>query len=394
MLGLAVQLAYVIAIRHLPLAGDEPEYDAEGLFIARGFWFYTRLPYGIAHAGAWKAPLYPTWVGLWYSVLGHHPFAVHLAQMAVGPLTIPLGWLLARRLFGSRVATVAAFLLAVYPMAWQYEGLLYPEALATPLYVGLLILILTRPPSPRRAAGFGLAMGVALLLRPSSVFLFLGALVAWSLMAGWRRGVLRTFTAVAVAAVVVAPWTVRNAIVMHGFIPISMEDAGLYGTFNRQSAHNRLFPYAWEADPRPDAYLFNPAHPLSDVRLHSDLIHNGLTYIAHHPGSLAAAFFWNGLSRLWDVRPQWQALAEVPFEGRSRLVTRIGLDMYYPLLVLALIGLWRSRQRRWLPLGVLALALGASIVFTTDSGTRYRAPLEPLIAVMACAGALGTRQRA
>jgi hypothetical protein len=125
------------------------------------------------------------------------------------------------------------------------------------------------------------------------------------------------------------------------------------------------------------------------VKLRARLIHSALTYISAHPSSVPEAFFWNGLSRLWDVRRRSRSLAEVPFEGRSRLVTNLGLDFYDVLLPLALVGLWRARRRHWLVLGVLAIALGASIVFTGDSGTRYRATLEPLIAVLACAGVLG-----
>jgi 4-amino-4-deoxy-L-arabinose transferase-like glycosyltransferase len=390
-LGFAIQLVYVVAIRHYKVANDQLEYDAEAQLIAHGHWFYTRLPYGILHAGAWKAPVYPAWVGLWYALFGHHLTVVRLVQVPVGALTIPLTWLLARRLFGARVAIVAAFVVAVYPLAWQYDGLLYPEALATPLYVLLLIVMLTGTPTRRRAIGFGLLVGVALLLRPTTEFIFLGALVGWSLMVGWRRGVGLTVLAVLAAVVVVAPWTIRNAIVLHGFVPISLQDAAVYGTFNSVSAHDPVFPYEWRTDPAPDAYLFNPAHPLSDVTLRSRLIHNGVSYIEAHPGSLFAAFFWNGLSRLWDIRRQSHALVEVPFEGRSRFVTEVGLDMYYPLLLLALVGLWRARRRRWLTFGVLALALGASIVFTVDAVTRYRAPLEPLIVVLAAAGALGPK---
>jgi hypothetical protein len=35
---------------------------------------------------------------------------------------------------------------------------------------------------------------------------------------------------------------------------------------------------------------------------------------------------------------------------------------------------------------VIALVLGASAAFTGDGGTRYRATLEPLAVVLACAG--------
>jgi hypothetical protein len=170
-----------------------------------------------------------------------------------------------------------------------------------------------------------------------------------------------------------------------------MQDAAAYGTFNSQSANDSEFPYEWRAIPPDAAPYFNPAHPLTDIALHAKLLHLAESYISDHPFSVVKAFFWNGLSRLWDIRRRSNSLFEVPFEGRDRAVTEIGLDMYDVLLPLALIGLWRARRRRALTLGVLALALGASITFTVDGGTRYRAPLEPLIAVLACAGALGAR---
>jgi 4-amino-4-deoxy-L-arabinose transferase-like glycosyltransferase len=388
-LGLAVRVVYLLATRHYPLRGDEIEYDAEGQLIAHGHLFWTRAPYGILHDGAWKAPGYPAWVGLWYTLIGHHPFAVRLLQAPLGAVTIFLSWLLAKRLFGPRVAIAAAFVVALYPLGWQYEELLYPESLATPLTVGLLVLILTGPVTIRRSLLTGVLLGLTLLVRPTTEFVLLGALVAWSVAGGWRRGLGMTVVAGLVAVAVVAPWTVRNAIVVHGFVPISLQDAAAYGTFNSQSAHDPVWPYAWRREPPGYARYFNPRHPLSDVELRSKLIHGAESYISVHPFSLVEAFFWNGLSRLWDIRRRSRSLAEVPFEGRSRLVTEVGLDMYDVLLPLALVGLWRQRRRRGLVFAVLAIALGASIVFTIDSGTRYRAPLEPLIAVLACAGAIG-----
>src|ERR1019366_8658644 len=140
--GLGVRIAYALAMGHHALAGDQIEYNAEGRLIAQGHLFWTRLPYGIPHAGAWKAPGYPAWVGLWYTLAGEHPTVVRLAQVPLGAVTIFLSWLLARRLFGVRVASVAAYLVALYPLAWQYEELLYSESLATPLTLAILIVFL------------------------------------------------------------------------------------------------------------------------------------------------------------------------------------------------------------------------------------------------------------
>jgi 4-amino-4-deoxy-L-arabinose transferase-like glycosyltransferase len=235
----------------------------------------------------------------------------------------------------------------------------------------------------------GLLLGVALLVRSSSVLLIAGALVAWWAASGWRSGIALTVLAAAVAALVVAPWTVRNAVVLHGFVPISLEDAAAYGTFNGQAAHDPIWPYAWRPAPPGIAPLMRHRPPLGDVAFHSALQRLAIDYVKRHPLAVAQAFFWNGLSRLWDVRRRARSLAEVPFEGRSRLVSEIGLDIYDVLLPLALLGLWRVRRRRAVVLGMIAVALAASIVFTADSGTRYRATLEPVIAILACVGALG-----
>jgi hypothetical protein len=181
---------------------------------------------------------------------------------------------------------------------------------------------------------------------------------------------------------VVAPWTIRNVVVEHGFLPVSMQDAAAYGTFNPDAANDPTYPYDWRPISPSTRKLF--ATPTSDLKVRSRLQHSAFTYIRHHPASVAAAFFWNGLSRLWDVRRPARALFEVSFEGRSRTLTKVGLYYYYVAFVLALLALWRLRHRKSLLRALIATALAASVVFTPDSGTRYRAPLEPVIVMLAC----------
>jgi CHASE2 domain-containing sensor protein len=65
--------------------------------------------------------------------------------------------------------------------------------------------------------------------------------------------------------------------------------------------------------------------------------------------------------------------------------------MYYPIAALALLGLlqaWRRRERS-LVLAVVALGVASAVVFTTDAMTRYRAPLEPLLVVLAVSAVAG-----
>jgi len=157
---------------------------------------------------------------------------VRFVQVPIGAVVIWLSWLLGRRLFGPRVAIAAAVVVAVYPFAWQYEELLYSESFATPLTIAFLVLGLTGRPSRRRAVLAGVVLGVALLVRPTSIILLAPLAVCLVFRIGWPRAAVLSALTAALAVLVVAPWTIRNAVVEHGFVPISLQDAAAYGTFN------------------------------------------------------------------------------------------------------------------------------------------------------------------
>jgi 4-amino-4-deoxy-L-arabinose transferase-like glycosyltransferase len=387
LLGFACVALYVLSNRYHPLIGDMPEYDLQGRLFTEGKAWWSTTPFGVEHPTAWKAPGYPLWVGFWYSLLGVNATRIELVQAFLSPLTVLVVWMLARRLFTPRVAIASAFVVALFPLAWEYYGLLYPEALAVPLTALALLLFLGREPSVGRSAAVGAVIGACMLVRPTSGFLFAGVAAAWIVAAGWRRGATLTAVSVVVAALAIAPWTIRNVVESDGgFIPISVQDAAAYGTFNDVAANDPVHPYRW----RPQVFGegetdFTDGEDLADeARLRSEFQSLAVDYVKEHPGAVAEAFFWNGLSRFWDVRRPAHAMDEVGFEGRSDAITAIGLAAYYVLLPLAIFALWRLRRRRELLYPVLAMALAASIVFTVASGTRYRAPLEPLIVILAC----------
>jgi 4-amino-4-deoxy-L-arabinose transferase-like glycosyltransferase len=376
-----VRIAYALATHDQPLKGDELEYHQQGVFFTQGHWWWSTTPFGIPHPSLWKAPVYPLWVGALYSIGGIHPGWVEGVQVVFGVAVIVLTWLLAGRLFGERAATAAAFLVAVYPMAFQFEELLYSEAIATPLLLAVLLLAWTRVPTARRAALTGAVLGVAMLTRPSFGMLGAAILVAWIALAGWRRGIALTALAAAFAALVIAPWTIRNHHVDGGFTPISIQDAALYGTFNDEAAHDKVHPWAWRPVPHGDLSVLE--RPTSDHAFGARLRKLGTDYIRAHPSSLLKAFYWNGINRTFDVRTPPSAQYEAPFEGRVGWFSKLGAWCYLLVALAALAGLWRHRARRGLVLSVVGLFLATAIAYTGDGGTRYRAPLEPLFAVLA-----------
>jgi 4-amino-4-deoxy-L-arabinose transferase-like glycosyltransferase len=393
-LGLVVRVVYVLVTWDHTLAGDEPEYHLEASFIADGDWFWTSTPYGIPHPSAWKTPGYPLFVGLLYAVGGKNADAVMLLQVLVfGPLTITLTWLLGRRLFGPWVGAAAAFVAAVHPFVWQFEARLFAESLATPLTLGILLLVLDRRPSTRAIVAAGALSGVLILVKPSALHVLAAVIVAILIGWGLRQGIARSALVLGVCVLVVAPWTIRNYAEFDAFLPLSVQDAGIYGVFNDDAARDDEQPWAWRAFTTRDADLFDPKNPLPDDELRAELRDRAFEYIEDHPSSVPKALFWNGLSRFWDVRTPDSALNEVRFQGRSRSLTWVGLFIWWALLGLGIAGLWFARHRRALVVPLLAMFVLATFVYIGNSGTRYRAPFEPVFAVLACSALAHIRER-
>jgi 4-amino-4-deoxy-L-arabinose transferase-like glycosyltransferase len=292
---------------------------------------------------------------------------------------------------------LAAWIVAGFPLVFEYYGMLFPEALAIPLTLAVLLALgHSTEPSWKRAAAIGALIGLLLLVRPNSFFLFAPVLVLWSLTGGLKRGFALTAIAIAAAVVVVAPWTIRNAVVTDGgFIPLSVQDGGAFGTFNEESANDPDNPYAWRfalQDPpaKLEEVLTRMPRP-DDAEVRSAMQEVALDYIRDNPSSVVQAFFWNGIVRTWDLRSPDKALDEVQFQGRSETVRAIGLGIYWVLLAFAIAGAWLVRRRRELLWTGLALVLAASISFTIIGGTRYRAPLEPVVAIGAALAIMSIR---
>lgn len=391
-LAVAVRLAYAYLTRGHALAGDEIEYDFAGRAITQGHWFWGLAPYGVPHPSLFKAPGYPLWVGVWYSLVGPHADRVLAVQALVGPVNVALTWLLARRLFEPRVAVLAAGLIAVYPLAWVFEERLFPEVLATPLTLLAFLIYLERPATARRAAAVGAVIGAGLLVRPTAFFLYGGVAAGWWVQRGLRRAACLLGIALVVSALVIAPWAYRNHRVSGGFVALSIQDAAIYGTFNPTSAGDSRLPYAWRPEVPRDLDLFRHRPRLPELELRRRLIERSSDYIAEHPGSLIGAFFWNGLSRTWDLQPLSRAVS-LRSRGIGEAAFTAGVLAYWAVLPLAAIGLWRIRRRRDLVLSVLGTFAAASIVFTVAAATRYRAPLEPLIVILASSAIVGLAPR-
>jgi 4-amino-4-deoxy-L-arabinose transferase-like glycosyltransferase len=122
-------------------------------------------------------------------------------------------------------ALVGALVVAIYPALLEYQGMLMSEPLAaTLLQGGVLALLWAWDGGWVRWLLPGALFGALALTRPE----YLGVMVLVSLVIAlrrlrgdWRTSLLPAAVFLAAALVVIAPWTLRNAIALDRFVPIS-----------------------------------------------------------------------------------------------------------------------------------------------------------------------------
>ncbi len=377
--------------------GDTESYWQLGKAIARG----EPYEYGDIQARVFRTPGYPALLAPILLLTDDRQTAVLLARgeaALFGTLAVLAVWWLTRLLFDDRAAMLAAVLATFYPGAIVLGVLILSEAPFCPLILLQLVLwvVACKAPSGGRRTlwGFaaGLAAGAATLMRPSWLLFTPFAVVVGilaSLIAGKReRGFIRHLTIASsmLLGLVLAmlPWWIRNAAVTGRFVPTTLEvGASLYDGLNPNAtgASNMDFVKRFEAE-EAQAEKQPPADRGESLELRLDrrMRDDALAWARANPGralQLAGVKFL----RMWNVWPNEPRLSASWLAGFAVFFT------YTPLLILAIMGAWRTVGRGWpyilccLPAVYLTLL---HLVFV--SSIRYRDPAMLALLALAAGG--------
>lgn len=160
-----------------------------------------------------RAPFYPLMIAaLWWQD-APPLLEVYLVQAVLGTATVLLVYLIALEAFGFTAGLVAGFAMALGPNTAAATATLLTETLFTFLLTGCVWLWMRR-----RGVLAGVTLGVATLTRAVCLPL-IGVVLLLGLVAKLNRP-LHLKIALA-ALVIVTPWTVRNVVTMHAFIPVN-----------------------------------------------------------------------------------------------------------------------------------------------------------------------------
>jgi hypothetical protein len=384
------------------LADDRDNYRRIAAHLASGSGFLdpaARTP------TAYRPPLYPLLLAAILVCRGDD-LAIGVVQLVLGVTTAAFTYLSGRRLQLGRAAFAAGLLVAVDPLLLHQTTLVMTETLAAFLAVVVLWICLG-PPSRLRDSGLGLAFGLGCLCRPT--FWALGALaVAFSCLNAifakrdaiswptrWRSALALT----AGLTLVIAPWGVRNALVMgrpvitttHGGYTLLLSHNPAYTQAVVEQPWGAVWEGAsfedWSAALEFELARENPpldvGHLSPAVELARDdwMNRQARDYIRSEP-LIAVRSGLTLLGRFWSVIPLTTRNVSI-----SRSI-RILIATWYAAVLIAMfcgtIRILRRNRRPWLP--IFALIAGFTLVHSLYwADMRMRAPLVPAISLIAAA---------
>ncbi|MEP6707596.1 MAG: glycosyltransferase family 39 protein, partial [Pyrinomonadaceae bacterium] len=169
-------------------------------------------------------PGYPIIMAIIFKAFGESDTSMRLFQIICDAGAAVLLFFLAAELLPVKVAAIAAALAALSPQLAYYSLILLPDSLATlPILLSIYFIIRAKKSNSFRAAvAAGALIGVSCWLRSNA--LMLAPFLAILLLVIMERGRRLRYAAALVGAsiLVIAPITIRNLVVFHHFIPLSL----------------------------------------------------------------------------------------------------------------------------------------------------------------------------
>ncbi len=392
--ALGLRLAVVAATFDARTTLDPADFSHTGWSIAQG---HGIPPSNRAPAGgpsAFRPPAFPLFLGAVYASVGREaPGIARLAEALLGTIAVGLIGLIAARIWGRRVGMLALGIAALAPPLVVLSTALVSEALFVPLTLAAVLAALEARRSRRPllwAIVTGVLVGAAELTRTNALVLLLPlALALWTAQPRrGRRALMRVSAMVAAAVLTVVPWTVRNLLTFHAFIPVSTEVGyTVAGTYNQASRADQHWPAVWKeaehgASPEYATILFYASTQRWDERRLGDrMLAAAISDIRRDPAYVLKVGMWNTI-RMFHLGELDFAVANLRDTDIPRIPALFEIYGFYPLGILALAGIGTARVRqapRWIWL--LVICLGSTILVT--GFIRFRSPIDPFLVMLA-----------
>ncbi len=391
-----LRLGIAELVQPVRLVGDEAYYarTARNLAAGRGH-VYVEEESG-TRLRSWRPPAQSFLLSL-----AHDPFAPlaeSLAPMArqqvlLGTLWVAvtgaLGWVLLDR----RTGVLAAALAGLDPALVAQSHYLWSETLFGVLVGAALVGVALARGWPG-AAATGLLFGAAALTREVALPVAGVAALWWigrTPVGGRRAALLRAGLMLAVTALVVLPWSLRNWRVQGRLVPVST-----IGWFAAAEGNTLEHPEWWRPrGPRQTAFAL-AYFELGDELARTDFARaHALEAIRSEQPAWLLRKALRNLALLWSpdsvLLYKLRRGAYGPLEPAALRAVELGSALWYGLVwILAVLGLALARGRAGLALAVLGTVMALHVA--SNATARFRLPWMPLLIVYASYAALHWRE--
>ena len=334
---------------------------------------------------AWLTPVYPLIVAGAFKVFGPFTVSAFFALVLLNSLfsmavCLPL-YYVGKRVAGIAAGSAAAWLWALFPAAIMVPFEWIWDTSLSALLAALLLWATLRLPdskSSRDWCAYGLLWGFTLMTNPALGSL-LPFLLGWAAYRASKQGSVRLrepALALGLAVLSCAPWTIRNYLVFHRFIPLRSNFAlELYIGNNENYAdiHPR-FPGPITKERELFRYFRMGEIPFMDEELRKATL-----FIVVHPRAELILFaerfvaFWTGLPR-----PIQSFISTDSWLVRSLMLcaTLSGLGALAGIVVL-----FRQHSRYAFPLATYPVVF-PFLYYVTHTSLRYRHPVDPVLLLL------------
>jgi 4-amino-4-deoxy-L-arabinose transferase-like glycosyltransferase len=338
---------------------------------------------------AWLTPVYPALVAAIFKIFGIHTphafFAIVFLNILFSAATCVPVFYIGKRVGGLGTASGAAWLWSLFPNTimipyqWVWDTSLAALLLATILWATLELADMQ---SLRAWCGYGLLWGFAFMTNPSLGSL-LPLLLGWAAYRARKKGELhlsRAALACAIAVLCCVPWTVRNYLAFHRFIPLRSNLP-----FELWLGNNEQFDEQSQVVPPSNPELFEVRNYIhkGETAFMQEKWEKATAFIRAHP-RLEITLFARRFVATWTG-------VENPIESfrdtDSPLVRLVILSNTLAALgaLCGILALLRSRNVYAFPLAAGPIVYPL-IYYLTHTSLRYRHPIDPaLLLLMAIA---------
>lgn len=358
-----------------------------------------------------RPPFWPFVMSAIYYFFGENEFYVRLFYCFLGSGTCVVIYFFARDLFGRRIGLYSGMIAALYPGLFIYDGWLYSESLYTFLTTSFIYALfrlqrssptVQNPPEQswlnklsykavkhRYLFSCGLLLGFITLTRPNGVLL-LGLVGIWGVFVSiakvlpWHVVLKYMLVIACIASIIVMPWTYRNYTVTHKFVLVStgMGEV-LLGAYNNTIVDgNPEVRGRWRppADARNhDSFGYTPDDDKADTLRALSWIDTHLNAI---PYVLTLHFINMWIPYTYAHGLPFEAYLHQPAAQFMIYAITITTILMLGLAVSGFFVTWRLKKQQLITVYLfLAMTIMQNIAFYSDM--RFRAPIEPLLVLLA-----------